>query len=711
MMGSGKTINNFEYTFELQSIESDCDEGKSLSDLIEHTIGNNNPSRVVIAVLAALCSQSIKALSAFSDRKNQIIISPTAESVPFNEHFFQMVPHASINKLVLLSFCSHSLASLVLIKTLKYFEWKRIGLIRQDDLFMKPDEFARAGLEVVADFSKSGSKLSYDIVQNKLKEFNEKIVRVFIVELLAEDSALVMCAAYKLGMTADNGYVFFYNPWLAQNWFKEESVKTEQCTQQDEMLKAAFYTFKLTIRNLIQDFNGKVRDIIVESDSSYPIDGIPVIHFNKLNHRIGTQWTLEQIAPTTNNEQGTPQSFTLNDVITYTLDDTYLPKLTETTETLKYEEFTDMLQLSEKRTPNWGMEATKPTPDDGSHQLYDDCSFKLISQAFQINCFSSTIIASSIIVVSFLMLIVLASVYYYRRRMLQAEKQVKQPFDELCLQLNHLEIHSEDLVINRKVGKGAFGTVYGGELKRASDQGNRWIGIAVKRLVSDKDYEAKIDFLSEANLMKDLDHKNVVKLIGVCLHRKDGHLDIVMELLPLGDLKMVLLSNRELFFSENVKDKHLDIIKPVTLTKMAKDIALGLKYLHDKQLLHRDIACRNCLVDRDYTVKLGDFGLTRQAVSKNEDAYYRFRRNCQLPIRWMSPEAIQMGVFSVKSDLWSYGILLYEIITFGVFPYEHYTDHEVVEHLKAGLCITQFLPRQSRNTDVSVASLKIKIYF
>ncbi|VDN17344.1 unnamed protein product [Dibothriocephalus latus] len=139
------------------------------------------------------------------------------------------------------------------------------------------------------------------------------------------------------------------------------------------------------------------------------------------------------------------------------------------------------------------------------------------------------------------------------------------------------------------------------------------------------------------------------------------------------------------------------------MTNMAIDIAEGMAYLHNKRLIHRDIACRNCLVGRDRVVKIGDFGLTREAKSNSPDGYYRFTRNCELPIRWMSPEAVQFGIFSVKSDLWSYGIVLYEMITFGVFPYEGLCDVEVVERVKRmEFSITDFLPIAAKDTPVYV---------
>ncbi|CAH8673519.1 unnamed protein product [Schistosoma rodhaini] len=257
-----------------------------------------------------------------------------------------------------------------------------------------------------------------------------------------------------------------------------------------------------------------------------------------------------------------------------------------------------------------------------------------------------------------------------------------------------LQIPPADIVLNRRVGQGAFGMVYGGEAKR----NGRWEAVAVKVIGNKATYEGKTDFLSEAKLMRSLDHRNVVRLVGICLYPKENHLYLIMEFMLNGDLKTYLLSRRVL--AQQVPDH--DGVCPATLTGMAIDIAEGLAYLHRKNLIHRDIACRNCLVGSDGIVKIGDFGLTREMNSSENEGYYRFTRNCELPIRWMSPEAVQFGVFSVHSDIWSYGIVLYEIITFGVFPYDGLGDVEVVERVKRkDFSIIEFLPLAARNTTIS----------
>ncbi|KAK4475257.1 hypothetical protein MN116_002331 [Schistosoma mekongi] len=330
-------------------------------------------------------------------------------------------------------------------------------------------------------------------------------------------------------------------------------------------------------------------------------------------------------------------------------------------------------------------------PSDGSVNE-ENCTLPFLSNQLRMGCTGATVFVTVTVTVLVLLPLIIFAHFYYRRKLKEIENRTRKPFEELCAELADLDMPAENIVLNRRVGQGAFGLVYGGEAKK----NDLWEAVAVKVINEKATYEGKIDFLSEAKLMRSLNHPNVVRLIGISLNPK-ANLYLIMELMLLGDLKTYLLSRRIL---AQRSPNHEDI-RPSTLTQMSMDIGQGVAYLHSKHLIHRDIACRNCLVTADRTVKIGDFGLTRQAAKNTSEVYYRFTRNCELPIRWMSPEAVQFGVFSIQSDIWSFGITLYEIITFGVFPYNGLGDVEVVERIKRmEFSITEFLPPQALNTIV-----------
>ena len=144
--------------------------------------------------------------------------------------------------------------------------------------------------------------------------------------------------------------------------------------------------------------------------------------------------------------------------------------------------------------------------------------------------------------------------------------------------------------------------MYGGEA-RISDT---WVAVAVKTLKIGSNTEDKLDFLSEAETMKHFDHKNIVKLLGVCTRNEPAHL--VMEFMLHGDLRTFLLALRQL---AGQKSKESEDVSPENLTRMALGIAYGLQYLRGLHYVHRDLACRNCLLDASKVVKIGDFGLAK----------------------------------------------------------------------------------------------------
>ncbi|XP_048187503.1 tyrosine-protein kinase Fer isoform X2 [Perognathus longimembris pacificus] len=219
--------------------------------------------------------------------------------------------------------------------------------------------------------------------------------------------------------------------------------------------------------------------------------------------------------------------------------------------------------------------------------------------------------------------------------------------------LNH-----EDVTLGELLGKGNFGEVYRGTLKDKTS-------VAVKTCKEDLPQELKIKFLQEAKILKQYDHPNIVKLIGVCTQRQPVY--IIMELVPGGDF---------LSFLRKKKDE----IKVKQLVKFSLDAAAGMLYLESKNCIHRDLAARNCLVGENNVLKISDFGMSRQ----EDGGVYSSSGLKQIPIKWTAPEALNYGRYSFESDVWSFGILLWETFSLGVCPYPGMTNQQAREQVERG---------------------------
>lgn len=179
--------------------------------------------------------------------------------------------------------------------------------------------------------------------------------------------------------------------------------------------------------------------------------------------------------------------------------------------------------------------------------------------------------------------------------------------------------------------------------------------------------------------MKAFDTAHVVKLLGVVSQGQPTL--VIMELMARGDLKTYLRSHRP--DSENYSGSRI-LRQPPTLKRilqMAIEIADGMAYLAAKKFVHRDLAARNCMVSEDLTVKIGDFGMTRDIY---ETDYYRKGTKGLLPVRWMAPESLRDGIFSSSSDIWSYGVVLWEMATLASQPYQGLSNDQVLRYVIDG---------------------------
>ncbi|KAF5406106.1 Protein tyrosine kinase [Paragonimus heterotremus] len=265
------------------------------------------------------------------------------------------------------------------------------------------------------------------------------------------------------------------------------------------------------------------------------------------------------------------------------------------------------------------------------------------------------------------------------------------------------ELPRECLRIGRRLGEGAFGVVYYGQIfldRVPAEQKKRFVpnlttdecptdnrvacttcAVAVKMLRANFIEQDLMDLVRETEMMKVFgQHPHLIKLYGACT--QSGPLQVVVEYAPHGNLRDFLRARRQP--ANNLEAIRLaklphPYLSKLNLLEFGLQVALGMDYLASRSVVHRDLAARNILIGERFVVKIADFGLTRSVSD-----YYKKTSTGRLPIKWMAPESLFDRIYTTKSDVWSFGVLLWEIFTLGSVPYPSIAPERLLPMLQDG---------------------------
>ncbi|KAK1790125.1 hypothetical protein P4O66_013956, partial [Electrophorus voltai] len=262
----------------------------------------------------------------------------------------------------------------------------------------------------------------------------------------------------------------------------------------------------------------------------------------------------------------------------------------------------------------------------------------------------------------------------YSRRTTEATLNSLGISDELKQKLQDVMVDRHKLTLGKTLGEGEFGSVMEGLLT----QEDSVLKVAVKTMkIAICTRTEMEDFLREAACMKEFDHQNVMRLLGVCLQtvESEGYPSpvVILPYMKHGDLHSYLLYSR-------LGDSPVYLPSQM-LVKFMTDIARGMEYLSSKNFIHRDLAARNCMLNENMNVCVADFGLSKKIYNGD---YYRQGRISKMPVKWIAIESLADRVYTTKSDVWSFGVTMWEIATRGQTPYPGVENSEIYDYLRQG---------------------------
>ncbi|CAH1779810.1 unnamed protein product [Owenia fusiformis] len=706
------------YTLELLVENSSFDKKTALEKFIGY-IYTKNPEKKVVGIMGPGLRET-KELVQVANLFSTIIINYSEFEEYDDKHypfFFNAKP-------------SERQISQLYVEMFHQLGWSRVGLLISDGYDGPEEVLQDNSIDVITSIKVADADIIDNATAQKYLQ-QLKLLGVTIIVVHAEEysTAVIMKEAFHQKMTAEYGYVWFlpYTPhWSMRNFEFEMDI---------EVVKATLGAMSLDMQFLDKPDTQVIGDHTVEQwkqsymktikqevgQNAYPSPLAPYTYesawvfalaLDRLNKEIdrGIEELFgEKKSNTFKNFtefvseirfQGLAGEFSFQNnrrpgvinLFQYQMDSSQLINSSHLELVGQYKSYTGASERLNLTKVVWYDGGQIPSDiGDLEHSNSTElgpleyCHVEALRAALGITCNEAKTVANIMGAVGFILIVMIALVVIkkrYDRKMKRTRARMQElglMSDFTWLSLDEWEMARDQVVLNRKLGEGAFGTVYGGKCCI----NNEWQAVAVKTLKIGSTVEEKLDFLSEANIMKRFNHENIVKLRGVCTRGEPAY--AIMEFMLFGDLKSYLSARRDLVGS---KSKESHDVSALSLTRMALDVARGLKYLSDLNYVHRDIACRNMLLNSEKVVKIGDFGLTR---SMYDSDYYRCNRKGRFPVRWWAPESLSEGKFTSKADMWSYGILLYEISTFGSFPYQGLSNNQVLKYVTSGF--TLWLPK------------------